>query len=119
MATTTKTATEAAAAREGDFRPAPGLVGLSGRLRVEVVGKGAVVLEVKDGHARFVPPDGDAAATVIVDSEETVRALQCGRLNPVVAALQGRLELKGDLDFAIRTILGLQVAQPFADAKVG
>jgi hypothetical protein len=120
MATTTKkTAPEAAAPREEDFRPAPGLKGLSGRLRVEVVGKGAVVLEVKDGHARFLPADGDAAATAIVDSEETLRAFQRGRLNPVVAALRGHVELKGDLDFAIRTILGLQVAHPFADVKVG
>jgi putative sterol carrier protein len=119
MATTTKTPPEAAAPREGDFRRAPGLEGLSGRLRVEVAGKGAVVLEVKDGHARFVPADGDAAATASFDSEETLRAFQRGQLNPVVAALRGHLEVKGDMDFAIRTILGLQVAHPFADVKVG
>ena len=86
MATTTL---GAAAPLEGDFRRVPGLEGLSGRLRVEVMGKGSVVLEVKDGQARFLPADGDAVATAIVDSEETLRALQRGRLNPVVAALQG------------------------------
>jgi hypothetical protein len=115
MAGTRNTASEAAPARKGDFQPAPGLVGLSGRLRVEVVGKGAGILEVKDGQARFLSADGDAAATAIVDSEETVRALRRGRLNPVVAVLRGQLDLQGDLDFAIRAILGLQVASPFAD----
>src|SRR6267378_2290779 len=98
MAGTTNTAPEAAVAREGGFRPAPGLVGLTGRLRVEVVGKGAGILEVKDGQARFLPGDGDAAATAIVDGEETVRALLRGRLNPVVAVLRGDLDRQGDLE---------------------
>ena len=115
MAGTTSTAPEAAVAREGDFRPAPGLVGLTGRLRVQVVGKGVGILEVKEGQARFLPGDGDAAATAIVDGEESVRALLRGRLNPVVAVLRGHLDLQGDLDFAIRAILGLQVGSPFAD----
>jgi hypothetical protein len=117
MAATTSTAPEAAVAREGDFRPAPGLVGLTGRLRVEVVGKGVGILEVKEGQARFLPGDGDAAATAIVDGEESVRALLRGRLNPVVAILRGHLDLQGDLDFAIRAILGLHVAGPFAGEK--
>jgi len=79
------------------------------------VGKGAGILEVKDGQARFLPADGDAVATALVDSEETGGALRRGRLNPVVAVLQGQLDLQGDLDFAIRAILGLQVGSPFAD----
>ncbi len=119
MERTTTTTPEAAAPLEGDFRPAPGLEGLSGRLRVEVAGKGAAILEVKDGHARFLPPDDDAAATVIVDSEETLRAFRYGRLNPVVAFLRGHLEVEGDLYLAIKVILGLQVAHPFADVKDG
>jgi hypothetical protein len=114
MAGTPGTAPEAAAAREGGFHPAPGLVGLTGRLRVTVRGKGAGVLDVKDGQVRFLPADGEALATAIVDSAETVRALRRGRLNPVVAVLQGQLDLQGDLDFALRAILGLQVADPFA-----
>ncbi len=117
MAGTMNTAPEAAAPREGDFQPAPGVVGLTGRLRVEVVGNGAAIVEVVDGRARFLPADGDAAATAIVDSEETLRALRRGRLNPVVAFLRGHLEIKGDLDLAIKVILGLQVAHPFADVK--
>ncbi len=119
MAGTMRTAPEAAAPREGDFQPAPGLAGVTGRLRVEVVGKGAAILEVKDGQARFLPADGDAAATVVVDSEDNLRAFQYGRLNPVVAYLRGHLEIKGDLALAIKVILGLQVAHPFADVKEG
>jgi hypothetical protein len=46
-----------------------------------------------------------------------VRALLRGRLNPVVAILRGHLDLQGDLDFAIRAILGLHVAGPFAGEK--
>ncbi len=44
MAGTMNTAPEAAAPRGGDFQPAPGVVGLTGRLRVEVVGNGAAIL---------------------------------------------------------------------------
>lgn len=119
MERTTTTAPEAAAPGERDFRAAPGLEGVSGRLRVEVVGKGAGILEVKDGHARFLPADDDAAATVIFDGEDTLRAFRCGWLNPVVAFLRGQLEVKGDLYLAIKVILGLQVAHPFADVKEG
>ncbi len=36
MAGTMNTAPEAAAPREGDFQPAPGLVGITGRLRVDL-----------------------------------------------------------------------------------
>jgi hypothetical protein len=111
---TTTTNPVAAAIREGDFRPAPGLEGITGRLGVSVAGTPIALLDVKDGQARFLPPGGDADATVKVDSEETVRAFQRGELNPIVAFLQGHLTVEGDRAFALRAALGLQVAHPFA-----
>jgi hypothetical protein len=113
----TATEPQAAGPRAGDFRPAPGLEGVNGRLRLQVGDKIAATLEVNDGYARLGPAEGAAEAVAILDSEETVRRFQRGELNPVVAALQGRLELKGDLAFAIKVILGLQVAHPFADGQ--
>jgi len=83
------------------------------------------VLEIHDGDVELRPGGGDANAAAICDSAETLAAIVRGELNPVVAALQDRLQLRGDLAFAVNVILGVQVAPrrasapPAAGAKKG
>jgi hypothetical protein len=88
----------------------PWLAGIEGRLRVDVAGKPATLLEIHDGAVSARPAAGaePADAVVEVDGEQSAEAFRQGRLNPVVAALQGRLSLAGDHALAIKVILGLQ-----------
>jgi len=86
------------------------LAGLSARLRVDVGGQPARVLEIYDGTLSSRPAAGaeDADAILQCDSEETVAAFRRGELNPIVAMLQGRMHPEGDAALAIRVIQGLQ-----------
>ena len=88
----------------------PSWAGLSGRLRVDVAGQPAWVLEIHDGTVSISPAAHavDADAVLEFDSEETVTGFRRGELNPVVAFLQGRVHPEGDGALAIRIILGLQ-----------
>ena len=88
----------------------PSLAGLSARLRVDVAGQPARMLEIHDGTFSSRPAAGaeDADAVLRCDSEETVAAFSRGELNPVVAMLQGRMHPEGDAALAIRVIQGLQ-----------
>src|ERR1043166_2978015 len=69
------------------------LAGLSGRLRVDVGGQPARMLEIHEGTLSSRPAAGaeDADAVLQCDSEETVAAFRRGELNPIVAMLQGRM----------------------------
>jgi putative sterol carrier protein len=86
------------------------LAGLSARLRVDVGGQPARMLEIHDGTFSSRPAAGaeDADAVLQCDSEETVAAFRRGELNPIVAMLQGRMHPEGDAALAIRVIQGLQ-----------
>ncbi len=88
----------------------PSLAGLSGRLRVDVAGQPAWILEIRDGTISGRPTGDaeDASAVLKCDSEKTLAAFQRGKLNPLVAMLQGRVLPEGDDALAIRVILGLQ-----------
>jgi hypothetical protein len=88
----------------------PSLAGLSARLRVDVAGQPARMLEIHDGTFSSRPAAGaeDADAVLKCDSEETVASFRRGELNPVVAMLQGRMHPETDNALAIRVILGLQ-----------
>jgi putative sterol carrier protein len=108
------TGTQGVGPEGGELKPAPGLEGLTGRLRLDVGNQAAAVLEVQDGEARLLPADGEADAVVIAEDVETIHRFQRGELNPVVASLQGKLRIAGNLAFAIKVILGLQVAHPFS-----
>lgn len=95
--------------------PAPGLAGITAHLGVTVGGAPAGMLRVEDGQVEFVP-DADVSNAPAVASfagQEVVQRMLQGRLNPVVAALQGALELSGDRELAVRVILGLQAGSPF------
>jgi hypothetical protein len=86
------------------------LAGLSARLRVDIGGQPARMLEIHDGtfSSRPVASAEDADAVLQCDSEETVAAFRRGELNPIVAMLQGRMHPRGDAALAIRVIQGLQ-----------
>ncbi len=86
------------------------LAGLSARLRLDICGQPARMLEINDGTSSSRPAAGaeDADAVLHCDSEETVAAFRRGELNPIVAALQGRLHVEGDAALAIRVVQELQ-----------
>jgi hypothetical protein len=105
---------------DGAHGHAPTLEGVSGRLRLDVVDSPVGTLEIRAGQVTFRRPDRDGAdadAVVIVDSAETLHAILDGALNPVVAALQNRLEIAGSRAFAIRVILGLLGSSPLRAAR--
>ena len=99
----------------------PSLAGLSGRLRVDVAGHPALVIELHDGTVSERPAASaeDADAVLKCDSEETLAAFRRGQLNPVVAMLQGLVYTEGDVALAVRVTLGLQAmfAPPPASAR--
>jgi len=95
---------------------APGLVGVYGRLRVEVAGKPVGTLVI-DGPRVALTPDttGPADAIAVVADDESFRKLLMGELNPFVASMRGLARLKGDRNFGTKVILGLRAGSPFTN----
>jgi hypothetical protein len=93
---------------------AVGVAGLSGRIRLTagdtVIGR----LKVSPSGTVEILPDGDADATLIADTPQTIVGLLGGEKHPVVARLQGRISTTGDTAFVIRTFLGLQAGSPWS-----
>lgn len=94
------------------------LAGLNGRLRFDI-GQRHVMLDIHDEEvvvkrAPEAAVSGDAKAVFMCDTEGTAEGLVQGTLNPVVAALQGRLGLSGDRVFGIKVIFALQTTSPAA-----
>jgi hypothetical protein len=94
---------------------APGLKGVSGRLRLHVGDIAAAVLQIEPSGAIELVEVGDAAATITVDTRSTLEAILRTELNPIVAVLQDRLQVDGDLALAWRILLGLQAGSPWKD----
>lgn len=92
---------------------APGLEGITGRLRLQVAGVDIGVLKV-DGGAVEILPEGDASALMGVDSQATLLSVLGGDTHPFVAFLQGRLRLEGDRELALRIGFGLQAGSPWS-----
>jgi hypothetical protein len=93
--------------------PAKGLSGLAGRIRLEAAGAPVGVLQVADGAAG-IGPDGEAAATLRADALQTLVQLLGGELHPIVARLQNRVRLEGDVALVLRVFLGLQAGSPWS-----
>jgi putative sterol carrier protein len=102
-------------------RPAPGLAGLYGRLRLVVAGKPVATLVIEGIYVAMVPDThGPADAAAICADDETMWKLLRGELNPFIASMQGLARLSGDRGFATRVAMGLQVGSPFAaDSEKG
>ena len=96
-------------------RTAPGLAGVYGRLRIVVAGKPVATLVVEGEYVALIPDTtGPADATAMCASDEVMRRLLRGELNPFIASMRRQARLAGDRGFGTRTILGLQVGSPFA-----
>ena len=94
----------------------PLLAGVSGSLRIDVQGKPVASIDVQDGQVSLTDHPGEPTAIAnVVDLSDLQRIVQ-GQLNPVVAAIQGRVMLDGDAEFGIEVILALHAARPFASA---
>jgi hypothetical protein len=90
-------------------RRVPGLEGTNGKLRVEVEGKPPQAFAIHDGLIEpLQQADISADATIFVDDQTCVEELLAGRLNPIVAGLQNRLRVVGDLKLVARVIFELQ-----------
>jgi SCP-2 sterol transfer family len=91
-------------------RRVPGLEGVSGTMRVEVQGKPPpLFFKIHDGLIDPVAdPGGQVDATISFSDESCVEELLSGKLNPIVAGLQDRLDANGDLALVAKVIYELQ-----------
>ena len=88
------------------------LSGLVGRLAFEVDGKAIAALHVDEQRIDVVfgANGGAARAVVTCLGEDDVRQVLSGALDPVVAALQGRLVIDGDVLFGMKVLRALRAA---------
>jgi hypothetical protein len=95
---------------------APGLVGVSGKIRLQVKGKPVGVLQVEENGEVSIVPDfgGEVGATAMIDREDTLLKLLEGEAPPIVAVLRGRLRIQGDGLLALRVLFGLEAGSPWA-----
>ncbi|MFL5863714.1 MAG: SCP2 sterol-binding domain-containing protein [Solirubrobacteraceae bacterium] len=96
----------------------PALAGLSGRMRVDVRDEPAAPIHLDHGRIWATAPGEEAVATAVVEDRADFQRMLAGELNPVVAAIQGRLWLHGDPELAVRVIFALNAARPFAGHTV-
>jgi hypothetical protein len=101
------------------YAHAAALEGVTGRLRLDIGANPVAMLEVRDGDVELRRGGGAADAVARCDSEATISSIGRGLLNPVVAALQNRLEITGDRVFAIKVILGLRGWQADRGERTG
>jgi hypothetical protein len=94
---------------------APGLKGISGKLRLKVAEAAAGVLQIEPSGVVEIVKEGDTTAVVAVDAQDTLTALLRGEMNPIVAHLQDRLLVEGDVALALRVLFGLQAGSPWSD----
>jgi hypothetical protein len=93
---------------------APGLEGLSGKVRLHVAQTSAGVMHVDSGEV-WILQQGDTETIVAFDSHELMLQLLRGEISPIVAHLQGRLRFQGDGALALKVLLGLQAGSPWSD----
>jgi hypothetical protein len=95
---------------------APGLVGVFGRLRLEVAGQPVGTLIVEGTHVGLIPDvEGPSDACAVCSDDENLRRLLRGELNPFIASMRGWARLRGDRHFGTQVFLGLRAGSPFAD----
>jgi hypothetical protein len=92
--------------------PGVGLKGLTGRIRLRAADTDLGVLKVADGVAE-IGPDGEVDATVIADSLPTLVGMLGGEVHPIVARLQDRVFVEGDIARVVRILFGLRAGSPW------
>jgi len=93
--------------------PAVGVAGLRGRIRLDVGDSTVGCLKVADETVEILA-DREAEATLIADSPQTLVGLLGGEKHPVVARLQGRISVAGNVALVIQVFLGLQAGSPWS-----
>ncbi len=72
---------------------------------------GATLKIILDGHIIYVDGTGDTniitgddkeASCVITTSVDTLKKLKSGDLNPMMAAMSGKVKIKGDMSLAMK-----------------
>jgi putative sterol carrier protein len=90
-------------------------------MRLQVGGQTLGVLVIDDGHLSLTEDDRPVDVTSICATRDDLVQLLRGELNPVVAALRGKIRQRGDRAFGAKVILGLRAGSPFVhtpfDAK--
>jgi putative sterol carrier protein len=97
----------------------PALAGLSGTLRIDVKDKPVGTVHVENGRVWAGSPADKADAVATVQERSDFEKLLAGELNPVVAAIQGRLVFQGNPELATRLVAALNAAKPFAKSHPG
>jgi hypothetical protein len=92
---------------------AAGLWELNARVRLRVADADVGVLKVADGAAE-IGPDGEVDATVDADTLQTLVGLLGGEVHPIVARLQNRVQVEGDVARTVCVFLGLQAGSPWS-----
>jgi hypothetical protein len=82
------------------------LEGVTGTARFMVAENPYITLRVHDGDVDIVPNDVATDVVYRCRSKQDAQALLRGEINPVVAALQGRLDFGGDFGLATRILYG-------------
>ena len=95
------------------------LQNVSGSLRVDDSAGTLGVIHVERGRVWLGQGDGHADAVAVVADKADLERIVKGELNPVVAAIQGRVVLRGNPDLATRIILALNAAKPFGGGGPG
>ena len=95
------------------------LEGVSGRLRIDVPGAAPRAFEVRGGAVEPVEANGASDARIAFDAESTFLDVFTGKKNPFVMALQGRLQVEGNLVLAAKVLItmhaqGSTASQPSA-----
>jgi hypothetical protein len=93
--------------------PASGIPDLTARIRLRVADADIGVLKVAHGAAE-ISPDGDADATLGADTLQTLVGLLGGEVRPIVARLQNRVRVEGDVAQTVCVFLGLQAGSPWS-----
>lgn len=93
--------------------PANGLWDLNARVRLRAAGADVGVLKVAAGAAE-IGPDGEADATLDADTLQTLVGLLGGEVHPIVARLQNRVRVEGDVARTVCVFLGLQAGSPWS-----
>ncbi len=94
---------------------APGLVGVYGRVLIEVACKSVARLIVEGVNIELIPDTaGPSEACLVCATDEDFRKLLKGEINPFIASMRGWVRIRGDRNLGTRVLLGLQVGSPFA-----
>jgi hypothetical protein len=104
---------------EGPVRDAPGLKAIKATLLLQAAGIPAATLKVDDGRLQVTRATGAADASLNFADARTLVDVMEGRLNPIVAVLQGRMHATGkDLILATKFLTRLQAGNPFRERAV-